>query len=51
MLLGNLALATYAAPLVLLACVSTAAVPGVRRLGWPVDTPEGKLVRVTAGGA
>ncbi|MFU8851761.1 MFS transporter [Micromonospora sp. SL1-18] len=35
--------------LVLLACVGTAAVPGVRRLGWPVSAPAAPPEQVPAG--
>lgn len=35
--------------LVLLACVGTAAVPGVRRLGWPVSAPPAPVEQVPAG--
>ncbi|MFJ8579758.1 MFS transporter [Micromonospora sp. NPDC093277] len=35
--------------LVLLACAGTAAVPGVRRLGWPVDAPSAPTQQVPAG--
>ncbi|MFG2164771.1 MFS transporter [Micromonospora chersina] len=35
--------------LVLLACVGTAAVPGVRRLGWPVPTPAAAAEPAPAG--
>ncbi|WP_199736927.1 MULTISPECIES: MFS transporter [Micromonospora] len=35
--------------LVLLACAGTAAVPGVRRLGWPASVPTGPVEQVPAG--
>lgn len=35
--------------LVLLACAGTAAVPGVRRLGWPADAPPAPVAQVPAG--
>ncbi|MFU8874284.1 MFS transporter [Micromonospora sp. SL4-19] len=38
-----------AGALVLLACAGTAAVPGVRRLGWPVSVPTAPVEQAPAG--